>query len=278
MPATRKILVVTDLDATLLTHDYSWEAAKPALDGLKEQGYPLVLNSSKTLAEMRQLAKELDLDSPIISENGGLVAIPKRGGWQAGHGFEDTDPDFLTKVTGLSREFILKTAHALRDQEGYRFSGFADWSVDQISTRTGLTHDQAALSADRQVTEPIVWEDSSTRWGAFAEKMAESGIRTLRGGRFIHLMGTSDKADGSRTVRSIYEASEPEVQWTTVALGDSPNDSAMLDCADIAVIIPHEDGPKLSSRASQVIIAPYPASRGWNVVIQELTEKFKKLT
>ena len=77
MASKKKFLVVTDLDASLLDHSYSWYEAKPALVRLRDLGLPLVLNSSKTVAEMKDLAMELGLDSPLVVENGGVLAIPK---------------------------------------------------------------------------------------------------------------------------------------------------------------------------------------------------------
>ncbi|MGA0327631.1 MAG: hypothetical protein ACO3OK_11595, partial [Limisphaerales bacterium] len=43
-------VVVTDLDGSLLDHHtYSFEAALPALSVLKEEGIPLILNTSKRI-------------------------------------------------------------------------------------------------------------------------------------------------------------------------------------------------------------------------------------
>ena len=52
MATKKKFLVVTDLDSTLLDHNYNCDEAEPALACLRELGLPLVLNSSKTVAEM----------------------------------------------------------------------------------------------------------------------------------------------------------------------------------------------------------------------------------
>ena len=76
MASKKKLLVVTDLDGTFLDHRYNWDEAKPAVARLRELGLPLVLNSSKTVAEMEDLAMELGLQSPLVAENGGLLAIP----------------------------------------------------------------------------------------------------------------------------------------------------------------------------------------------------------
>lgn len=49
-------LVSTDLDGTLLDHHtYSWHAALPALQKCSELAIPVVLNTSKTLAEVEWL-------------------------------------------------------------------------------------------------------------------------------------------------------------------------------------------------------------------------------
>ena len=75
-PADR-LLVFTDVDGTLLDHhDYSWDPARRALERLRDRGYPVVLTTSKTLAELEVLQRELGIEGPVISENGALVALP----------------------------------------------------------------------------------------------------------------------------------------------------------------------------------------------------------
>lgn len=262
MPLKTKLLVVTDLDATLLDHNYSWAAAEPAIGQLRERGFPLVLNSSKTLAEMKALALELNLDTPVIAENGGLVALPCSGG----------APEYTIEIKGIGRETILDAAHGLRAREGYQFAGFADWSTTELAGLTGLSAEQAEASGTRLATEPIHWEDSEANRLRFAASLATQGIRMLKGGRFWHLMGPADKADGLWAVRQYFEQKEPAAAWQVLALGDSANDTAMLDAADIAVVVPHATGPRIQSQAARVLHAPYPASAGWNAAVLSLLD------
>lgn len=71
------LIIFSDLDGTLLDHyDYRWQAAGPALDSLKAAQIPLVLNSSKTMPEIRALREELGNNDPFIVENGAAVVIP----------------------------------------------------------------------------------------------------------------------------------------------------------------------------------------------------------
>lgn len=263
-PATgvRSLLVVTDLDASLLDESYAWSAAKPALARLRAANIPLVLNSSKTVDEMLDLAGELGMSSPLVAENGGLIAVP------------DARGAYRIELTGLSREFILKKAHALRAEAGYPFAGFSDWTPEQVVRRTGLSLEAARRSQARHATEPILWEGSEAGLEAFRTALAGAQIRIVRGGRFLHLMGMADKADGSAAVLKIFQKAQPEVDWMVVALGDSENDRAMLEAADIAVVLPHVDGARVAPSSPKVVHAPMPSSRGWNAAILSILDEY----
>jgi len=264
MGIQKRLLVVTDLDASLLDGDYSWKAATPALERLRALGIPLILNSSKTLSELIDLIDELGLQLPIVAENGGAIAAPAGSGLLDPNRSSERAGDYLLKVNGLSRDFILSVAHGLRKRSGFRFSGFADWNDEQVAKRTGLPLPRARLAKIRFATEPILWEDDETRFAAFESSLAETGIRALQGGRFIHLMGSTDKADGLKAVLQLYQEAQPDAEWSAVALGDSANDLAMLEAADLAIVIPHADGPRIRPGNPHVIHAPAPATRGWN--------------
>ena len=74
---TRRMIVFSDLDGTLLDHEtYSFEPARPALDRLKREGHVLVLASSKTAAEIAPLRDAMGFSHcPAIVENGaGILA------------------------------------------------------------------------------------------------------------------------------------------------------------------------------------------------------------
>ena len=103
------------------------------------------------------------------------------------------------------------------------------------------------------------------------------GIQAIRGGRFIHLMGQTDKAHGMLQLVHYYQTLHPEISWTTIALGDSPNDIDMISQADIGVVIPnpHRSEP-LQLDAPNIIRAPHPGPLGWNTVISNLVHSDSK--
>jgi mannosyl-3-phosphoglycerate phosphatase len=247
------MVVFTDLDATLLDHEtYSYAAANRALTWLKEQGIPLVLCSSKTLAEMQVLHGELGLSAPVVTENGAAVALPPSG----------PNDTWNIQATGAQHAGVLAVIRNLRQEYGYDFAGFSDWDVEGVVKHTGLPAERAALARQRNGTEPILWHDSEERFGAFEQAVEAAGLRIVAGGRFFHVMGRFDKADGMRQVLAGLKH-EPHKNPLVVALGDSPNDAAMLNAADIAVVIQSPRAQQIQPTAAQVIRTTGEGSVGW---------------
>src|SRR5690606_17556113 len=66
-----QLIVFTDLDSTLLDHEtYSFAAALPALEQLRQKNIPLGIVTSKTRAEIKGLRSELNISGPDVCENG----------------------------------------------------------------------------------------------------------------------------------------------------------------------------------------------------------------
>lgn len=275
MAHSKRLIVVTDLDSSLLDDSYSWAAAMPALERLQQLKVPLILNSSKTMSEMAELANALGTMAPVVAENGGLVAVHQDAGLMDREGIFTRMSEYLIEINGLSRAFILEQAHVMRDQCGYQFEGFSDWSDIEIAERTGLCRGMAHRAQERYATEPILWHDTAERREDFEEKLARYGIRMLRGGRFLHLMGEVDKADGSRAAIELIHKSNPQEQWYVVAIGDSANDLAMLEAADTAIVIPHADGPRLQPNAPHVVHAHATSTVGWNDALLRILNETK---
>ena len=272
----RSLIVFTDLDGTLLDHhDYGFEPALPALEALREARIPLVLTTSKTLAEARLLNQRLDNTQAVIVENGGAIAVPAAISAQ----LFDGQPETVAGVVGIEnigdhlvlrsspaytaiREFIVRQ----RQEFDYHLTGFGDMSTDDISHHTGLSSEDAARAAKRLCSEPFLWHDSEPRLQAFRQAAAHIGLGMTRGGRFWHLMGDTSKARAMQRLRAWMDHNrEPSI---TVALGDSDNDREMLEQADIAVCVRRHDGSVLDcSGRHQTLQTEHAGPTGWNGAI-----------
>ncbi|SFR77218.1 mannosyl-3-phosphoglycerate phosphatase [Marinobacter daqiaonensis] len=260
------LIFFSDLDGTLLDHhSYDWTPAAPALERLRRHRLPLVLNSSKTAPEIRALRRELGNEDPFIVENGAAVVIPAD--------YFEPGPE-QTLNMDCSRSRVLAVLRELRLQ-GFSFTGFSDLSVTELSRVTGLDEAGAALALDRSGTEPLMWQGTGRDLETFRAALAEAGLNLVEGGRFLHVMGLFDKADGMRYLMSLYARARPGPTLLSIALGDSPNDLPMLAGADLAVVISgvNSDAVELpDGHAVMRSVELGPA--GWNQCVQDILSRY----
>jgi mannosyl-3-phosphoglycerate phosphatase len=255
------IVVFTDLDGTLLDHDsYSFEAAKPALALLKARGIALILASSKTEAEMRPLSLALGMDYPLIVENGAGIANwrnPERGG--------DDSPSRYQRI----RLFLAALPQELRGC----FAGFGDWSVEEVALATGLSLEAAALAKQRNFSEPGHFTGSDVQRHAFLALLEAAGFQAIQGGRFFTVMPRTSKAVRMAELVAFYRRQSGEAV-VSVALGDAPNDLAMLQAADLGIIIANPSHTPLPvterERQGLILRSEEPGPAGWNRMIHHL--------
>ena len=257
-------IVFSDMDGSLLDHDdYSFSAAETALAELNRLGIPLILASSKTRLEMQQWQTRLGLESPFICENGGAIC------WGGG-------TTAKIEALALPRQLVLEQLSSLREQ-GYQFTGFADMSVEELASLTGLGLADATLAAAREYSEPILWQDSSDRLSRFIDELGARGLFAQQGGRFLSISSGSDKALAMEQVADRLAAGRA---CTIIALGDSPNDEAMLAQADVAVIINSPRAEEIDlgeTRAGQLVIRTRESGpHGWQEAMLPLLKKFEQ--
>lgn len=257
-----RLVVFSDLDGTLLDHDtYEWQIAAPAIDELKRRGYPLVLVSSKTLAEIEGYRDAMRLTDPVVAENGAVISAPD------GY-FGDSS---IAWTPAASRDGLQKTFEEIRAGGGYDCEGFYELGAAGIAAVTGLGRSEAALANERVASEPILWRDSPDRVAGFASAAERRGLRCVQGGRFVHLMGQTDKAEAVGELLDAYRRKWPQAELTSVALGDGPNDLDMLRAADVAIVIrgKHSHAMPLDGHA-RVVSPEARGPAGWLSAIEDL--------
>jgi mannosyl-3-phosphoglycerate phosphatase len=261
-----KIIVFSDLDGSLLDHDtYDWQPARPALEALKHRDIPLVLVSSKTLAELEEYSQQLDLQCPVVAENGAVTHFPA-----------DYFPATTTLSTATSTRAQLQSLYEeVKLASSFKCKAFYELGVSGIVRETGLTERQAARANEREASEPILWLDSDDRAVQFEKEMMARGLRCIMGGRFLHLMGATDKGAAVRLLMNAYSSKWPDKILMSVSLGDGPNDLSMLASTDIAVVIPgkHKHRMTLSTR-NRVLKPPSPGPVGWNEAVLQILAKY----
>ncbi len=249
-PFPEKTLVLTDLDGTLLDHDnYRPDEALPLLKRLGELAIPVIANTSKTRAEWLAMRADFSNEAAFVIENGSAIFFP----------------DGKSLVLGSTRDEINAVLDELRTQ--YRFETFLDLGLSGIISTTGLPEAGAKLASEREFSEPLVWLDDDQKKASFCEEIARRGLVTLEGGRFLHVLGKTDKGRALSILREHYDAE------CIIALGDSPNDIAMLEQADIACVIATNRPDPLTVSAPRVLRSTQHGPSGWAELMTPLLDE-----
>ena len=254
----------SDLDGTLLDHDtYDWRAAAPALALLRTRQIPLVLVSSKTLSELQDYRQQLQLRHPVVAENGAAIDIP--------NGYFDESLGINAPTVG--RQLLQQAYLGAKAELGLDACAFFELGTEGIMDATGLDADQALRANERLASEPILWRDSEGKLEKFSEAMREKGLQCVRGGRFVHLMPDTNKAEAMLSLVKAYGKHWSGNNITSVALGDGPNDIRMLEAADIAVVIPGKHEHDMTLKENNRVL--YPSAHGpdgWNEAMLSLLQ------
>lgn len=275
-PADRladNLLIFTDLDGSLLDHHhYRHDEADLMLSQLAVNDIPVIPVSSKTRSEIERIRQSMYNSEPFICENGALICIPV--GYFADQPADTVkDQQYWLKSFVEPRQYWLDIINALKPQFGMDFTSFADAGIDGIIAMTGLDVHAAARAAHRQYNEAIAWHGSPARQKLFIAALQQAGGHVLQGGRFLHVSGACDKGRALQWLLQQYQHFYPQKNWQTLAIGDSDNDIAMLQQADMALLIPSpvHGLPQLTKR-SDTFIAPHTGPRGWAAGVQEILD------
>lgn len=265
-------LVITDLDGSMLNHhSYAMDAAIPAIRLLQQKQVPIIFNTSKTFAESVALQQTLQIEAPLIVENGSAIYLPR-----SQFAEEPQCIDAANQVSQLEDYWCIQLGKPQAEirqildnlslpSDSYQL--LSECSVQQVMQLTGLAEADAKQAMHRDYSEPLLWLADETQRNAFELLLEAHGLNTLQGGRFIHVLGNCDKGHASQQLKCFYTTSNTTVK--TIVIGDSPNDAAMLSMADISVMI---NSP--SNKALQTLLVPHIRTRqeapdGWAEAIKK---------
>jgi mannosyl-3-phosphoglycerate phosphatase len=261
-------LVFTDLDGTLLDHaSYSFEPARPALRALEEKGVPLVLCTSKTRAETERWRQALGNTHPFIVENGGAVFVP-RGYFSFSVGDGESGSPHEELVFGAPYGELRRVLAGMRTRLDPSIRGFGDMTDEEVAGLCGLSIEEARLAKEREYDEPFVVAGEKLP-EAVEAAAGRAGLRVVKGGRFFHLIGASDKGRAVSALRGLYEKARGPLR--SVGLGDSLNDEPMLRAVDVPILVRKPDGgydPGIDLPG--LIRAPGAGPDGWREAVLAL--------
>lgn len=269
-----KLVIFTDLDGSLLDHfTYSFKPAIALLDRLEQLRIPVVFTTSKTSSEVLHLRKRMGNHHPFIVENGAGIYIPENY-------FTSSIQDVDKSQGCLVKSFVQSHKHwfQLLERVDRKYHGhykiFSRLSEKELSELTGLSVDEARRAQQRDFGEPVWWQGDDTMKQGFIEELESLGAHVLHGGRFLHVSGDCDKGRALTWLSNLY-SSEYKREVISIAAGDSGNDVAMLEAANISLIVRSPvHSPPVLDKGSEVFLSTLNGPKGWAEGIEQILSQY----
>ena len=267
----QRLVVVTDIDGSLLEPGIrSLPGERAALDFLAARGIPLVINSSRTRAEIERLHQTLHMLTPFICEHGSALFVP--------HGCfpfvsKRAKPALGGDVIEFGRRYheVVDALRVTSRDLGVEIVGFAELTIQDVARELGVPIVEAQLAKLREYTElfRIVDEKDATR-SRLLKALRRRGLRCWRAGSHHLLTATADRAESLRTFRTMWRQAwgDPII----VGFGDSEDDVAWLHHADVAIIVQsNRTGvpARVLSKLPTVHVTRWPGRHGWSEAVVE---------
>ena len=237
MRCMKDLIIFTDLDGSLLDEKtYRASPADSLFEILKTHGIPVVFNSSKTFPEMLKVRRSMANHQPFVVENGSAVYVPHDHEIAGTKGLEPAQ-GYFRYVLGVSHQRIKDFLNSAG--EASKYSALTQMSEAECASVTGLSGPNVLMAQTREFSEPLLWRDSEASLKKFSDMALSEGLRLVKGGRFVHLMGDTDKNLAQRWLVNRMRLVHGK-NYKVMALGDSENDAQMLADADYPVLIRSE--------------------------------------
>ncbi len=263
--------VFTDLDGTLLDVDtYSFEPARKSLKYLKNRDIPVIPCTSKTFKEVLEISKKCDISGPLIVENGSAIFFRKNY-FNAETGGTSFNDEYDVVEPGKSYELIIEFFDKIKQRFGLTLKGFHEMTTDEIAHYTGLSKADSEMAKTRLYSEPFVFLKSPGNLEVLYDFVRSHGFRLLRGNRFYHLIGNTDKGIAVKKLISLYRLRYVDEIFSTIGIGDSLNDRELLLATDYAVLVKKKTGVHQTGiHHKNLLLTNSIGPAGWNEAIIKL--------
>ena len=266
MKKTFKILIFTDLDATLLHRDtFKFDEIKDYLIRLISKGIFIIPNTSKTKKEILDFNKELGSNLPYISENGAAI-----------NGLDLLNSN-LPKELILSKEKdniikIFEKSVPIDLQSKCKW--LSDMDKKKQSSIFGLEGEQLKMALDRKYTIPFIFNGIKSEKNELFKIVKKKGLALQEGGRVINLTDKINKAKALQVFVRFFKKNNKNVK--TIAVGDNYNDLDMLKVSDFPCLVFNDKFTLDQIPINDLIATNKPSPEGWADVIKMALVKINK--
>lgn len=237
------MIVFTDLDGTLIDFEtYSAEITTPRVRQLLAEGVPVVFCSSKTRLEQRALMQKMGIDTLGIVENGSGIYVPQNSDLFADQNDHPLPDGGRLIELGTSAAVIQEKIKIVSSRLEIDLKPYASLSNQALAAVTGLTEDAASRARQRDFSETLTAKLEPHQWTEVQNAFARHDLQCVCGGRF-YTVSAANCHKGTALDKTVAAfAARRSAPVTSVAIGDSSNDVAMLKAADLPYLVQQPTG------------------------------------
>lgn len=255
-----KIVVMTDLDGTLLDEDmFTCSPIEHSIKDYLEQGLTIILNSSKTEDEIREFCKELGEPFPFICENG--AAFHNSNKSVETNRLLNDYRIFGISIPKIEEIWVTKITNQLRN-----LCKFIDEMPKPNQTEIlGLSGSALDRAMNRKYSRLFIFNGTASQFIELNREVIKCKLKITQGGRVMSLSGRHGKSQYHQIIKNQALVNHEKIIF--VGIGDSKNDIEMLSVSDIACIIPPKNRLPLNKSSFKnnnfVYESKQPAPIGW---------------
>jgi predicted mannosyl-3-phosphoglycerate phosphatase (HAD superfamily) len=266
------VIIFSDVDGTLLDRDgripSEWPAIRRAL-----RKCMFVLTSSRTVEELLQMQARLDVQGPLVAENGAVVVLTDD--------LIDPGAGNLLSLDGRVLRQIRIGRPVAEIVPIIRGAGLASGVSIQVSdgvatttlsadTTLPLTSDLPSLLRTHSALLRVTGSDQQV--SAFRGALAAAGVTASNSGRWLVVQSGSDKGAGARRLQEIV-ARRTGGSWTSVGVGDAENDRTLLRATDMRFVMrgPRGEIDRALADLPDTIAPTTPGIEGWREIVNVIT-------
>lgn len=255
------LVIVSDVDGTLLDHHAQWYTAPAPLrrqvNALSQRvsgRVVVVLASSRTIDELVALQRCLGLYGPCIGEDGAVLAIDSpvdaRALEHATRTLGDRAIVHVDEITRGRRTLSILRIGAPTATIRQQLRAWPSMTADVAGASTSRLHSLGFVTARHQqralhsrrasvLLDPVQWR--ANQRAAAGCVPTSNNLDIVHGGRWMTATIDAGKGPASELVRAYLNAST-STACHLVGIGDGANDQALLSTVDLAFAVPDGSG------------------------------------
>ncbi|MCG8308483.1 MAG: HAD-IIB family hydrolase [Cytophagales bacterium] len=265
-----KKLLFTDLDGTMLDlKSYSPDKVKESVAILKKAGVSIIFCSSKTWAEQESYLKELELNEPVIVENGSGIFFP-----------DHINPELDSRteiihgkkalVLGKKYDDVVAAIENSAENSSTAFKYYRNQTIEEIASITELSLEAAGKAKSRDFSETIFNANlESPVYTRFEQTLNFLGFQCIPGSRYITVTGIGcNKGTAVKMLVEFYKQKSSEIK--SIGIGDSRNDLEMLEVVQFPYLVKRPDNGWVNIECQDLIKISAIGPEGWNIMAREV--------